>query len=59
VPVMPRSGLFAHDIAAFLDAIAGRGTPYVSLDHVLEALRFADAAERAVKSGQRVTLTSD
>ncbi len=59
VPVMPRSGLFAHDITAFLDAIAGRGTPYVSLDHVLAALRFADAAERAVKSGQRVTLTPD
>lgn len=56
IPVMPRSGLFAHDITAFLDAIAGRGTPYVSLDHVLEALRFADAAERAVKSGQRVRL---
>jgi biliverdin reductase len=57
VPVMPRSGLFSHDIAAFLDAIAGRGTPYVSLDHVLETLRFADAAERAVKSGQRVSLS--
>lgn len=55
LPVMPRTGLFAVDIAAFLDAVAGRGRPYVSLDHVLAALRFADAAERAVQSGRRVT----
>ncbi|MCS7079726.1 MAG: Gfo/Idh/MocA family oxidoreductase [Chloracidobacterium sp.] len=58
LPVLPRTGLFAQDIAAFLDAVAGRGRPYVSLEHVLETLRFADAAERAVQSGRRVTLAT-
>ncbi|MFQ3581866.1 MAG: Gfo/Idh/MocA family oxidoreductase [Chloracidobacterium sp.] len=57
LPVMPRSGLFAQDIAVFLDTIAGQGRPYAALNHVLETLRFADAAERAVKSGQRIVLS--
>ncbi|OYT69474.1 MAG: hypothetical protein CFK52_13615 [Chloracidobacterium sp. CP2_5A] len=57
LPVMPRSGLFGQDIAVFLDTIAGVGRPYASLDHVIETLRFADAAERAVRTGQRVSLS--
>ncbi len=57
LPVLPRSGLFGQDIAAFLDTIAGTGRPYASLSHVVETLRFADAAERAVQTGQRVRLS--
>ncbi len=58
LPITPRSGLFGQDIAAFLDAVTGQGQPYVSLDHVLAALRFAAAAERAVQRGRRILVTT-
>lgn len=53
VPVAPVGGLFARDVAEFLVRVA-HGTPaYVSLDHVLNVMRFADAAERSVAAGRR------
>jgi biliverdin reductase len=49
--VAPSGGLFARDIEAFLRAVAHGEKGYVSLTHVGNVMRCADAAERSANEG--------
>ncbi len=59
IPIPAVGGLFARDVAEFLARVT-HGTPaYVSLDHVLNVMHFADAVERSVATGRRTVLNGE
>ncbi|HNB73048.1 MAG TPA: Gfo/Idh/MocA family oxidoreductase [Acidobacteriota bacterium] len=56
LPMAHHLSHFAQDVTSFVEAIRFGKPTYVSLDHVLQVMRLADAAERSCREGKRIVL---